>query len=481
MRWATAVLVVGMFGAGAGFAQTASAPATAATQATQPAQQRVVRMTVQPAGEPVPALKYRLLPPLEDQIHGDAMTLYYTAMERVALRREKQKGFDDQADKWLETPLADLPMDRVRAMLKEFDEALPLLDLATRQTRCEWNLGVEQLGFATFLPGLSTWRYMNRFTTLQARRAIAEGRYEDALHSLQIGFGMAWHVAGGPTLIQTLVGISIAEKQIPQMESLIAAEGSPNLYWAIATLPKPLCDLSGGLHYERYCLYFSVPELREARAGRLSPQQWEAMPELIAKRLGPALAEQEPKDVPNIAKGIVPKTVLPAAREYWHSQGLSDKQIDAMPVNEVNIVYSLVLYDRLGQDTEKWFHLPYWQARAGLSRASKQTQEVFKTEKGLFSFFEANYSKIHGYQTVLQQHLAALQTIEAIRIHAATHEERVPATLAEMTDLPAPINPVTGQAFQYETMGNTFVLDAPVPEGFDVDKGVRYEVTVTAK
>src|SRR5512140_2180396 len=104
MRWTTAVLVVGVFGTGAGLAQPASAPATATTQATQPAKQRVVRMTVQPAGESVPALKYSLLPPLEDQIHGDAITLYYVAGERITARREKQKDFDVQANKWLETP-----------------------------------------------------------------------------------------------------------------------------------------------------------------------------------------------------------------------------------------------------------------------------------------------------------------------------------------------------------------------------------------
>jgi hypothetical protein len=44
---------------------------------------------------------------------------------------------------------------------------------------------------------------------------------------------------------------------------------------------------------------------------------------------------------------------------------------------------------------------------------------------------------------------AALQTIEAIRMHAAVHG-RLPANLNEITVVPVPANPATGQPFEYK-------------------------------
>lgn len=48
----------------------------------------------------------------------------------------------------------------------------------------------------------------------------------------------------------------------------------------------------------------------------------------------------------------------------------------------------------------------------------------------------------------LQQQLALLQTVEAIRDHMAAHDGALPEQLAELR-LPAPNDPVTLQPFEY--------------------------------
>jgi hypothetical protein len=480
MRWMFAasfvVAVAGRVALGQGNSNTQPSD----TQPEPPLHQRLVQMTVQPAAEPVPALKYHLLPPADERIRGDAMTLYYLIVEQVSRQLNDHKNIRDEIQRWLEAPLEDLPKEQVRALLKEYDEITPLLNLATRQASCQWNLQEEELGFNTLGPNLTAWQHLGHMIALRARLAIVERRYDDAMHFLRMGYSMAQDVARGPSAVQTCVGIGISEMLTQQLESLIAGSNDLNLYWAIATLPKPLFDLSTNVQFDRNSLYFAVPELREAKANRLTLQQWEALPGLIGRRLQPIFPS--PVDAPDIVKGTIPTTVEPLARQYWHARGLSDKEIDAMPPYKANVMFSLEECDKLWANVNKWFNLPYWQAQAGIDRADRAMQEATKTgQAGVFGFFVGSLGHLYAQQAILQQHLAALQTIEAVRIYAAAHKGKLPATLEETTDPPAPITPVTGKPFPYEAKGNRFVIDAPAPEGYDVSRGVRYEITVAGK
>jgi hypothetical protein len=56
---------------------------------------------------------------------------------------------------------------------------------------------------------------------------------------------------------------------------------------------------------------------------------------------------------------------------------------------------------------------------------------------------------------------AALQAIEAVRMHAAS-TGKLPATLAEITVVPVPPNPITRQSFPYRLLGNEAVLELPI-------------------
>jgi hypothetical protein len=58
----------------------------------------------------------------------------------------------------------------------------------------------------------------------------------------------------------------------------------------------------------------------------------------------------------------------------------------------------------------------------------------------------------------LERLAAALQCVEAIRLHAALYEGRIPETLTEITDVRVPLDPVTRQPFLYERRGEVFTL-----------------------
>jgi hypothetical protein len=78
----------------------------------------------------------------------------------------------------------------------------------------------------------------------------------------------------------------------------------------------------------------------------------------------------------------------------------------------------------------------------------------------------------------LDANVAALQCVEAIRSYAASHGGQLPQTLAEITEVSVPKDPMSGAAFRYTRTGATAVLESPAPPGGGAKDATRYEITV---
>jgi hypothetical protein len=82
------------------------------------------------------------------------------------------------------------------------------------------------------------------------------------------------------------------------------------------------------------------------------------------------------------------------------------------------------------------------------------------------------------------RNLAALKAIEAIRMHAAANDRQLPQSLADVTIVPVPNNPATGQPFpyQYDAAQGAATLDVPPmgerPASHD---GKRYVIKLEAE
>jgi hypothetical protein len=74
--------------------------------------------------------------------------------------------------------------------------------------------------------------------------------------------------------------------------------------------------------------------------------------------------------------------------------------------------------------------------------------------------------------------LAALQTIEALRMHAAASGGKLPAALAEVQVVPAPENPVTGEPFHYTFDAASGAATLEVPALGNSRDGKRYVIRV---
>jgi hypothetical protein len=74
------------------------------------------------------------------------------------------------------------------------------------------------------------------------------------------------------------------------------------------------------------------------------------------------------------------------------------------------------------------------------------------------------------------RYVRLMRTIEAIRDYAARHDGRLPERLEQITDLPLPIDPVTGKPFDYEVKGEIAILQALAPAWRGYGSGLRYEL-----
>jgi hypothetical protein len=69
--------------------------------------------------------------------------------------------------------------------------------------------------------------------------------------------------------------------------------------------------------------------------------------------------------------------------------------------------------------------------------------------------------------------------VEAVRLHAAKHDGKLPATLADVTEVPVPADPATGQPFEYAVVGNRFTINVAPPPGEKPEQGNAWKYVVT--
>jgi len=76
----------------------------------------------------------------------------------------------------------------------------------------------------------------------------------------------------------------------------------------------------------------------------------------------------------------------------------------------------------------------------------------------------------------MDRDLAAIQCLEAIRLHAMANSGLLPQTLDQIK-VPIPQDPLNGRPFEYACIGNQAALNSPAPKGEDAKVALRYEIT----
>jgi len=282
---------------------------------------------------------------------------------------------------------------------------------------------------------------------------------------------LARHVAEAPLLVNGMVGIANSSLMNSQLEALVQAPGAPNLYWAVAALGDPFIRFDKALEVEASIIYLVFPELRDVETANRTPEEWQAAVKRVVDRIRSLTAGDAPQsDIDTLltAAGLV--VAVPRAKKDLVVRGWSEKEVDAMPAGKALLLNILGTFIECRDATFKWTYVPYAEGNAGM-RAVEQRLIEGKQPGDLTSiFFRAlprlflpAESRVCFAQAKSQRQLAALRCVEAIRMHAAAHEGKLPRSLSEVAEAPLPVNPVTGKAFPYRVEGDVAVLVADNP------------------
>jgi hypothetical protein len=215
----------------------ALAPASARRFADGP-----VKLMVWPAKAPASPDKIRLLPRAEDLTDADAVPLYEKAVQAMP-RGIKQ----DQIREWLKLPPEQLPQQQAEEMVQKYMESLKLVVQATKCKQCnwpDWKPGAE-------VANLNEYRELAFVIQLWARLEISRGGHQGALLAMQAGFAMGKQVGEAPTIMQGLVGVAMAGVICREVEYFVQAKDAPNLYAALADLPRPFINVEKAIEKER--------------------------------------------------------------------------------------------------------------------------------------------------------------------------------------------------------------------------------------
>lgn len=445
-----------------------------AARGQQKSEEQTVKIVLYPAAEPKPALKYVLLPPLLERRPGNAAVLWNRVpaeQTRFFSELYSKGGFYEKIDKWQRIPLTD---PRAKDFRKEWDAWYPKsifddIDRAARFESCDWQLPIRDEEFVTIrIPEIQQARGYARLLAPKIRLEIAEGKYQQAVHNLQSGYALARHVAQGPTLVNALVGVAIADIMSRPVQEFIQQPDAPNLYWALSGLPRPLVDFRHAFEAEMSIVYLSYPELRDLDKKDLSAEEWRRLLETTAEMIN----RWGPRPVPaGLERAAMTAEILqgyPRAKKALVERGRRAAEVDAMPVPQVVMLYTMQTYDELRDEMFKWFSLPYWEAKKGMRSADETLRSSVWTGREIIPIAGVLMPAMQACkagEARMEWQIALLRIYEALRLYAASHDGRLPDLLGDVSEVPIPVNPFDGQPFLYQRSGSTAVIDGAGPPG----------------
>lgn len=447
-----------------------------------PRNRQVYQIVVTPAPEPDPPLKYALYPRSYELQPGNSVPYWYRAMFEFG-RQEAQGGYDtfnENMHAWLDGPVSELPVDEVREFLSLLESAFHEARVAALREETDWDLRLYDLrGSETIyfrLPEFQESRTLARFVALRSRLAIAERDYPEAIEWFRVNFRLGRDVAQPETLINQLVGTAIISIACDDLIDLIAAPGSPNLYWALASIPRPPIDYRTSYEFEQTLPQRYVPWLAETDVPDRTGAEWRSLFRQtvrdIAHDSSPeldhlAIDDETPDWRVDLATCALISRNYPTVKRDLIDWGYPADEVERMPIGRAVALHQQEAYRRVTQQTAKWAMLPHRAVDGQDEREQQQLEQDGWLAHGwsgretipivttlLPTFEQAHEAEARGTMRPI-----ALMALEAIRMHAWENGGRLPASLEEITVVPVPDNPATGKPFPYRLEGDTASLD----------------------
>ncbi len=447
-----------------------AARAQVAKQATQADPSPIKALQLSPAAAPSPLFGYRLLPTAGELRPGDAAPIY------LRLRHGDPEGWQQIGKRtaaWNDLPLDEIPIKEAREFVNAWSPQWKQMKFAARRESCNWNYTIDEQRHEiinVLLPDMPDLRMWARMVLLKARLEVAEKTPEKALKTIGEGMVFGRHIAQGPFYINGLVGISIDSSMVTLLEELVGRPGTPNLYWALTALPRPLISVRDAMEREMRLAENMIPQLDEVDAP-YSPAEWTVLAEQMFAGLLRLVKAADPSSnaVPAEIRDQLPDDYASYKKKYLNTlrkslrraAGATEAAIVGMSDDEVMLRGVAHEYRVLRDGIFKVASLPY---PDGLKRRSESDAAFREGKTGPvagFAIMQAAGMGAYDAEVRLERRVAMLRTIEAIRLHMAAHGGQLPGSLDEIKEVAVPLDPATNTPFPYKLEGDTAVLTTP--------------------
>jgi hypothetical protein len=435
----------------------------------------VIKLTVAPRAAPKPALKIQLLPELHEMTPGNPILNYLKCfMEQNPFYHNKQSV--EAREAYQTMPLKELA---TKNLLQYGGKSLEWADEGARMDTPDWQilLKFKKEGMMLLLPEVQQLRSLAAALKVRLRAEIAAGQFDDAIRTIKTMLALGRHLGEHPTAIGNLVGLAVITITEGPIDEMIEQPGSPNLFWALTYLPDPILSIRKGLHGERMMFTNELSPLDDRAP--MSEEQLRKMVEKINLMI--AMAGEGGGGLTMEAKAWLGKALLDeerisAARKRLVESGVNEEQARKFPALQVILLDEKRAFDVRRDDELKWLTLPTWQAEAGLASLPPFQKEGHPLFGKLMMTWSLRARRTQGR---VEQRFALLRIVEAIRLHAASHDGKPPAKLADVV-VPLPVDPFTGKPFIYKVDGQTAMIQGSAPRGEEKNPSfnVRYELTL---
>lgn len=432
----------------------------------------VIPLTVSPAPAPVPALKYMFSPPLEEIIPGNPVLGYLKCFMEQDNMFARKEVIDDREK------LINLNFEEFRTAKSAFTGELRNYGggvvrnarRATRMNVLDWNIvqEMQENGYETLLPEIQKLRSLTQVVTLQTRGEIAAGDFDSAVKDITVQLMLARHLGEHPTYIGTLVGIAIARIGMQRVTEFIQEPKSPNLYWALSNLPQPLVRQEQAILGELAMFNGKIGGMKNITA----PEKIWGKPEIAQARELVGVTswsfEASQKKKMEIEKWLLDrlndKDWMAKAKAALVSPTRTAQMIEKYPGEQVLFLIILAKAEIRLQETLKFANLPYAQVAEYLK--SSTPNDAMPPEEYVTYILGGMTNKARLARIRLEQQIALLRGVEALRIYAAANDGKLPADLKSI-GLPVPIDPVTGAPIQYTLKDNQASLRGTTIAGYE--------------
>jgi hypothetical protein len=274
---------------------------------------------------------------------------------------------------------------------------------------------------------------------------------------------------------------------------LMAAPNSPNLYWALTELPDPPVDMREAIRMELDFGPRMFPFLDNAETTDHSPEEWNR---LFTKTFVDLQFAGAPVSLFGITPSAQDKTVSGVlatavgllgythAKERLVAEGMDKDRVEKMSVGQVMAIYSERNYRYTANSFEVLWYMPFWESRERakeienkLANAGMASGSANRELLPMVSLLMPAMQAARGAQVRSERDIAAMRVIEALRMHAAENAGNLPATLADISAVPVPLNPATGKPVVYRLEGGTAILELPESDGIP-NSTKRFEIQI---